>query len=414
MQNPQHCLIYIANKENKIELLHQLLNNQLLPGVDLANKNTALFSKITLNTFLEEEYQHDNAELTKGSLRLLSSLSEGEQKKALLAYLLAKNPDYLIVDNIFDNLDNGAQQAILHTLEASAKQMSIIQLANRQRDFLPFITISYQLINGMLQTYSVTSAAKNIVPITKPIPAPYKIFQPSSYPIITMHNISVSYDDVKVLHNIDWQINAGEFWQLMGPNGAGKSTLISLITGDNPKAYQQDLTLFGRKKGSGESIWDIRKNIGYFTNALNQNFPRSETVENMILSGFFDSIGLYDKPTKQQRDITQQWLQLIGLEKSSKLAFNDLSLGHQRLVMIIRAMIKHPPLLILDEPVAGLDDEDAYLFSQLINAMAKQKTSAILYVSHRKEQQLQPEYVFSLTPTPQGSTGKISREYYHV
>ena len=111
--------------------------------------------------------------------------------------------------------------------------------------------------------------------------------------LVELHSVSVKYGNKQVLSDINWTIRKGEFWQLTGPNGAGKSTLISMITGDNPKAYGQNMILFGRRKGSGETIWDIKRQIGYFTPIMIQQFSRSESVENMIISGLNDSVGLY-------------------------------------------------------------------------------------------------------------------------
>ncbi|MEP6805574.1 MAG: ATP-binding cassette domain-containing protein, partial [Flavobacterium sp.] len=165
-----------------------------------------------------------------------------------------------------------------------------------------------------------------------------------------MENVSVSYDDRKIVDQISWTIKEGEFWQLIGPNGSGKSTILSLITGDNPKGFGQDLYLFGRKKGTGESVWDIKKQIGIFTTSMTDLFQKGHTLEEMILSGFFDSIGLYTEPTTLQKQIVTQWLEVIEMSSLRKKRFIDLSIGQQRVALIVRAVLKHPPLLILDEP----------------------------------------------------------------
>ncbi|WP_264537111.1 ABC transporter ATP-binding protein [Flavobacterium sp. N1736] len=224
--------------------------------------------------------------------------------------------------------------------------------------------------------------------------------------LIKMENVSVSYDERKIIDNISWTIKQGEFWQLIGPNGAGKSTILSLITGDNPKGFGQNLFLFGRKKGSGESVWDIKKQIGIFTTSMTDLFQKGHTLEEMILSGFFDSIGLYIEPTTHQKQIVSQWLEVIEMTHLRKKRFIDLSIGQQRVALIVRAVLKHPPLLILDEPVEGLDDENVDLVIQLINTIKQETNVSILYVSHRIESGLAPTSVFELLPTPTGSIGK--------
>ena len=182
-----------------------------------------------------------------------------------------------------------------------------------------------------------------------------------------------------------------------------------MIDGDNPKAFGQDICLFGIKKGSGETVWDIKKNIGYFTPAMMELFKaRRHTAQGMIIGGLLDSIGLYHIPTDAQKNIANQWLKLLALEKKEKQAFIDLSQVEQRLILIARAMVKHPPLLILDEPSNGLDDNAAQLLVSLINKIAQESNTALLYVSHRQEQGLMPDKKLELHPDNLGSTATIS------
>lgn len=223
-----------------------------------------------------------------------------------------------------------------------------------------------------------------------------------------MRDVRVQFSGKIVLTGINWEINPGDFWELRGPNGSGKTTLISLITGDSPKAYGQDLHLFGRAKGSGESVWDIKEHIGYFTPAMMDRFRGYHSLENMLISGLTDSIGLYIQPTENQQALARQWLELLGIEQSASDLLRNQSYGTQRLIFCARAMIKHPPLLILDEPTAGLDDHAAQLVTQLIVKMARESDTAIVFVSHREEPGLQADKLLELLPGPTGSTGKIS------
>jgi molybdate transport system ATP-binding protein len=182
---------------------------------------------------------------------------------------------------------------------------------------------------------------------------------------------------------------------------------VNLITGDNPKGYGQNINLFGMQKGTGETVWDIKQYIGYLNATMAQFFPRLDSAEQMVLSGFFDSIGLYCTPNETQVKTAQAWLQLIHLQEEKNKAFCFLPLYKQRLILVARAMVKHPPLLILDEPTSGLGDAGATIFTALINRIAATTATAILYVSHRKEQGLNPQYIFELQPSITGSAGKI-------
>lgn len=168
----------------------------------------------------------------------------------------------------------------------------------------------------------------------------------------------------------------------------------------------QDMTLFGMKKGSGETVWDIKKNIGFYSSEMLRGFKRRDTIESMIVSGFLDSIGLYKYPTDVQLRIARAWLKLLKMEHIKDKSFQFISNGHKRLVLIARAMVKHPPLLILDEPTNGLDDHDARIFAELVNKIAKESNTTIIYVSHRKEDYITPDFIYELVPSETGSIGR--------
>jgi len=401
-----HSAIYLGGNPNKEYIVEHLPNGGLVKDIyDLRNLKGAIYSNIALNAFIDEELRHEKYEINSGYNRALATLSSGQQKKALLMHLLSKNPDYIIVDNVFDNLDTASQNALADSLTKIAAHTIIIQILNRERDLLPFINGIYTIENNNLVPYK--NEAHKVHPFIGNIPEPFLHYQAEQNPLIQFNSVSVSYNEVPVLNNINWKINNGEFWQLIGPNGSGKSTILSLINGDNPKAYGQNLILFGRRKGSGETVWDIKKKIGYFNSAMMQQFDRLDSAENMIVAGFLDSIGLYEQPTDRQWTITHQWLQLLNLYNERKKHFRNFSMAQQRLILIARAMVKHPPLLILDEPTAGLDDASAELFTALVNKIAEESTTAILYVSHRPEKGLAAKLIFELTPAANGSIGNV-------
>lgn len=414
MSKIKHCAIAISPGCNYDLVIENLMNGSLLNfHVELTEAAGALYSTITIDKIIAEELLHDRFEITTTTNSSLKSMSSGEQKKALLQYIIAKKPGFIVVDNILDNLDIAAQQNMVSLLQRIATETLIIQVINRKKDILPFIGTVFTISSNTVlkeETMNIylkekDSAQKNIFREKIP-PALYQFNLPHG-PLLQLRDVSVSYESRQVLSKINWTINRGEFWQLAGPNGSGKSTLLSLITGDNPKGFGQDIILFGMQKGTGEAVWDIKKNIGYLTPTMTQFFPRLDSVEKMLLSGFFDSIGLYRVPNETQVKTAAAWLKFIGLYEERDAPFCFLPLGKQRMVLVARAMVKHPPLLMLDEPAAGLDDDQVLLFTSLINKIAAETTTAILYVSHRKEPGLNPNHVFELLPGAKGSKGII-------
>lgn len=412
MKEIYHCAIDIAADCNYEWILDNLLNGKLLPEtLQLQNATGSLFSNITIDKMIAEELIHDKVEIHTSTNWGLNSMSSGEQKKALLQYLILKNPGFIIVDNVLDNLDRNAQKSILSTLQSMAVHVLIIQVVNRKNDILPFISKVYSFKNNLIKKEQSLNDYLNAPGciennfVENKIPSGLSVYTLIGRPLVSLKNISVSYNNRQILDKINWEINPGEFWQLVGPNGSGKSTLLSLITGDNAKGYGQDLFLFGRKKGSGETVWDIKQNIGYVTPTLTQLFTRMDSVENMVISGFYDSVGLYIIPNETQVKTARHWLHVIGLYEQKDKPYSLLTLGKQRLVLLARAMIKHPPLLILDEPTCNLDDNSVLLFTALVNKIADESNTAIIYVSHRNEKGLQPQHIFELTPGKNGSVG---------
>ena len=201
-----------------------------------------------------------------------------------------------------------------------------------------------------------------------------------------MNNVNVAYRGAPVLRHVNWTVRKGEKWALLGPNGAGKTTLLSLILADNPQAYGNDIKLFGKKRGSGESIWEIKKRIGWVSPELQLYYPRGATCLQVACSGWFDSIGLFEKCTPRKRDASLKWLKKFGLSSRAKDTFAHLSEGEQRLTLLARAMVKDPELLILDEPCQGLDAENRDRFLQVVDSVCRHKNKTMIYVTHRSDE----------------------------
>lgn len=407
----EHWAIFIDNESRTSEFIRSVLGNHPPEALEfLKGQNGALFSKLAIEGFMDREDRHGTKIITLTEQQSLRSMSSGEQKKALLRYLLAEKPDYIILDKPFDNLDTDSQEVLRRTLAQEAQGTLFIVLISRKADLLPFTQNFGSLEGKEFRIHKdLTSIDRQVsqTPFKGSIPNPPVAWSYTDTELIVLKKINVRFGEKPVLRNIDWTIKKGEFWQLVGKNGSGKSTLLSMITGENPKGYGQELYLFGRRKGSGESIWDIKRRIGYFTPAMTDKFTGYHSVEHMIISGLNDSIGLYVRPTEVQLRLAKQWLVLIGMWVDKDRLFHDLSTGQKRLVMTVRAMIKHPLLLILDEPTAGLDDASASLLVALVNKMARESQVTTIFVSHRKEPGLEPDKIFELQMHSAGSTGSV-------
>ncbi|MBS0969562.1 molybdate ABC transporter ATP-binding protein ModF [Nissabacter archeti] len=333
--------------------------------------------------------------------RRFKYLSTGETRKTLLCQALMAAPDLLILDEPFDGLDvtsRGQLAALLGTL--SQQGITLVLVLNRFDEIPAFIAqvgvladchltttgpraevMSQALVAQLAHSEQLAGLA---LPETEE-PQRRPTLPPDQPRIVLRHGV-VSYNDRPILNGLDWQVNPGEHWQIVGPNGAGKSTLLSLVTGDHPQGYSNDLTLFGRRRGSGETIWDIKKHIGYVSSSLHLEYRVSASVRTVILSGFFDSIGIYQAVSDRQQQLTQQWLALLGLDGAAAEApFHSLSWGQQRLALIARALVKHPALLILDEPLQGLDPLNRQLVRRWIDVLIGEGDTQLLFVSHHAE-----------------------------
>lgn len=225
-----------------------------------------------------------------------------------------------------------------------------------------------------------------------------------------MKNVEVTYNGKPILRNITWEAGPRDTWMITGPNGSGKSTLLSLINGDNPKAYGQEIYLFGRKRGSGESVWDIKKKIGFVSGDFQFNYFIRSSVAEVVLSGFFDSIGLYKKVSEYEYHAAERWLESIDLLSKKDEPFQRLSFGQKRMVLIARAMIKNPKLFIADEPCQGLDDLHLREVLQTLDMVASAGETLLLYVTHNPGEFLHsPYYHLELIPCENGGfTNRIT------
>jgi len=333
--------------------------------------------------------------------RAFRKLSTGETRKLMLVRALSSRPDLLVLDEPFDGLDAASLaqlQAHLQTLAADVRTVTVL---NRLDETPVHVTHVAWVEDGRLATtlrMDDATARDELDRLLHLKTADIELPPADSVdrlppldetgPLVRLTGTTVRYDDTVIFEGIDWTIERGQHWQLAGPNGSGKTALLSLITGDHPQCYVNDIVAFGYRRGSGESIWEIKRYIGYVSTALQWEYRVGTSLRHVIVSGFHDSIGLYSKYTDEQGRIADAWLALLGMSGRADESFNRLSHGDRRLLLIARAMVKHPPLLILDEPCLGLDDMNRRLVLALIERICASGATTVLYVNHHAEDRI--------------------------
>lgn len=323
----------------------------------------------------------------------LIQLSNGENKRLQLVIALLQKPALLVLDNPFVGLDVHGRE-ILHTILEKISTMGITLLLITTPDQLsPCITHVATLQKGMLTNavpaaqYQAPEPESLSLPITEAaLQAMVGMPDTDFSTAIKMAAVTIQYEGKYILHDINWEVKRGERWSVSGPNGAGKSTLLSLITGDNPQAYANEIYLFDRRRGSGESIWDIKKKTGYVSPEMHLYFDYTATCFQAIASGLFDTIGLFRLLTAEQEALVHQWINLMQLDAKAHHGLSRLSAGEQRLALLARALIKSPALLILDEPCQGLDAAHTQLFRHLVDSICAHSPTTLVYVSHYRSE----------------------------
>lgn len=299
--------------------------------------------------------------------RPLIQLSNGENKRLQIVKSLAYQPDWLILDNPYVGLDvNGREILTKGLLSLEAKGIQFI-LVSSPADVPDFIT----------QTIELPAIQETM---KKPTP-PLRTLVPFEV-AVRMEKVEIKYGTKTILSDFSWEVKRGERWAIKGPNGAGKSTLISLITADNPQAYSQDITLFDRRRGTGESIWDIKRKIGYLSPELHLYFKEGGACFSVVASGLFDTLGLFKRMTDEQSEQVNHWMRVMGIAHLAERSFLQISGGEQRMVLITRALVKNPELLILDEPCQGLDRVQTEHLKTVLDYLAANSDMTLLYVSH--------------------------------
>lgn len=329
----------------------------------------------------------------------ISMLSNGEQRKWQLIKALLTKPDMLILDNAFSGLDPESRSRLSDLLDEAGEEGITLIICAWPKQWPSCITHVLELgANGHMLSFSSKSNYLNHHPLTKPekqaaairiTELPFKLpaFENRTEEILSMKNIHVRYGDTTILRDVTWHVKRGEKWILSGENGSGKSTLISLITGDNPQAYSNDIHIFGHRRGKpGFSIWDLKKRIGYLSPELDRYFDKHISLSDAVASGFTESFLPIGKRSREEQEKMDAWIAFMGLTEKKDLPLYRLSAGEQRWTLLIRALVKDPELLILDEPCGELDEEHADKLKAIITTLCKGTDLTMIYITHYEEE----------------------------
>ncbi len=333
--------------------------------------------------------------LLESSIRDLSS---GEFRKVLLARAMAGNPRLLILDEPYEGLDADAAKTLAHTLPGLMQSGTTVVLVTHQLDR---ISHHFSHVLCVKSDRVIEQGPRERILVPDKINALYGHRHPryqvsgikpadtgpaTGRELICLQDTTVAYGDQVVLDRLNWTFCEGENWAVLGPNGSGKSTLVKLITGDHPQAYANHIRLFGRRRGSGESIWEIKRHIGLISSELQIRYRKGIRVIEVIRSGFFDSVGLYRRCNGEQKDLADRWLANIDLTAKRSRPFDRLSYGEKRLVLLARAMVKTPRLLVMDEPCQGLDPENRKRILAIVAQICNQAATHLLFITHLPEE----------------------------
>lgn len=330
--------------------------------------------------------------------KLVVMLSSGELRKLQIVKALLKKPRLLVLDNPYIGLDSQSRLFLHEALAALAAsgELQLIVILSSDNEIPSFVS-SVIMVEECADVKKF-SREDYLSYINESSVAAFDYLQqkvlelPDSEPdgacdeVLAMNDITVQYGERTILRNFSWRVNRGQVWALCGKNGSGKSTLLSLVCADNLQSYACDITLFGRRRGTGESIWEIKKRIGYVSPEMHRAYLRNLPVIQVVASGLHDSIGLYRRSTVEQQQSCLFWMELFGIAHLCDRSFITLSSGEQSLVLLARAFVKDPQLLILDEPMHGLDSSNRLRARAVIEAFSQRKGKTVIVVSHYDEE----------------------------
>lgn len=324
--------------------------------------------------------------------RKVKQLSNGETRRLLLARAIACAPRLLILDDPFAGLDRPGRDGLHAVINLLARETTVV-LASARPDEIPacashVLEVDAGRVTGQRSAAEVRRANGLVPgPLAKALRPPRQAGPARAADVLVeMNGVTVRYGEAVILNDVHFSLRRGEHCALLGPNGAGKSTLLSLLLGDNPQAYANDVRLFGRRRGTGESIWDIKSRIGWVAPELLVHYPPDWSCLDVVLSGFFASVGLFARPRPEQEAEAHRTLAWLGLDSLADSPLRDLSHGNRRIVLLARALVNQPELIVLDEPCQGLDPDHTAMVNRAIDRVARETSTSTVYVTHHEDE----------------------------
>lgn len=396
-----HKLIALVEPKHHFKNLSNTSDFYYQQRYNSSDSEDALIVDDYLHSIIPASRQNNywNFEKATGLLKLrellnkqVIKLSNGETKRLMLAAAVLKNPVLLLLDNPLTGLDVQTRSEFNFIIDEIIKSGITVIMATSPYEIPDAITniavlqagaISQSFAKDRFDPGTFMAAEKDDVDMEdlKALLTPGTVKAAYQY-IVKMNKVSIKYGDKTILNQVNWRVLPGERWALLGPNGAGKSTLLSLINADNPQAYANDIILFDKKRGTGESIWDIKSKIGFVSPELHQYFPAENSCLQVIESGYYDTLGLFRPSQKTRADIALRWMKALEIEKYACVLLKNIPASAQRLCLLARALIKNPDLLIFDEPCQGLDEHQQQHFKTIVDTICRLSQVTLIYVTH--------------------------------
>lgn len=325
--------------------------------------------------------------------RSIRHLSTGEARRLLIARALANRPQLLVLDEPFSGLDRAGRRTLSDDIRRFIHLgMQVLLVTHRPEEVPAGFSRLLRVENDRVQPLHwngsrVVPPAENAEP---PAPVRSKSDRQADpaggSPLVEFRNVTVRYGDTVVLGSLNWTFHRGHHWAVTGPNGSGKSTILRMIYAELAQAYANDIRLFGKRRGTGETIWEIKRHIGMVGTEGQLDYRKSIPAEQVVLSGFTDSVGFYRHARPSELQAARRWMDTLGIDELASVRYARLSYGQQRLVLIARALVKSPQLLLLDEPCQGLDSENRRLVLSTIETVGTRTSTHLLFVTHHEEE----------------------------